>query len=421
MAPNDKEVIMTARRLVVGLVFLAGTILLVGGVALAATTYGNGIYDASVNDDDDSGLGVYTARTGDNHPVTISTGDHQNVLYGGTDEYPSTSWLTVRSYTSETDYYNEDGSPGSAFDTVQLDDYATVEATSATATRTTYWLNGNDDPDALKIIQDVEVSGTTYENSFVDITTTVRNEGEEPVDIGIRYLWDWQIAEDDGPSFAQVLPDGPTEVTEQTYSSPTFQYYRIQDNNEVDSPLFAVYGTTAGRAPGSTPPDELMFVAWSNADDVTFDYTTDPTFDIASDGGEDDSAVLYFWGPDEQSAITLDPGDAVIVSESLTAALAGEGPPGRETATPIRHRTRTPTPEPTHTPAPPTATSLPPVPIVPPPTATPSGGSGPVIMAPATGGGPSGGAASPIVPGILAAMLAIGVLGGVVRLRARHR
>ncbi len=421
MAPNDKEVIMTARRLVVGLVFLAGTILLVGGVALAATTYGNGIYDATV-EDSDNGMGLYTARTGDDHPVTISTGDHQNVLYGGTIEYPSTSWLTVRSYTSETDYYNEDGSPGSTFDTVQLDDYATVEATSATATRTTYWLNGNDDPDALKIIQDVEVSGTTYENSFVDITTTVRNEGEEPVDIGIRYLWDWKIAEDDGPSFAQVMPDGPTEVTEQTYTAPSFQYYRIQDNDEVDSPLFAVYGTTNGRMPDSKSPDELMFVAWSNADDVTFDYTTDPTFDIASpDGGENDSAVLYFWGPDEESAITLDPGDAVIVSESLTAAPAGEGPPGRETATPIRHRTRTPTPEPTDTPAPPTARSLPPVPIVPPPTATPSGGSGPVIVAPATGGGPSGGAASPIVSGILAAMLAIGVLGGVVRLRARHR
>ena len=344
------------------------------------------------------------------------------MLYGGTSESPSTSWLTVRSYTSETDYYNEDGSPDSAFDTVQLDDFATVEPTSATATRTTYALADGDAPDDLTIVQDVEVSGTTYQNSFVDITTTVTNEGEGSVDIGIRYFWDWEIGDDDGPSFAQVLPDGPTEVTEQTYTSPTFQYYRIQDNDDVDSPLFAVYGTTAGRLPSSTPPDELMFVAWSDADDVTFDYTTDPNFDVASyNGGENDSAVLYFWGPDEENAITLGPGDSIIVSESLTAAPAGEGPPGRETPTPIRHRTRTPTPEPTDTPAPPTATSMPPVVVVPPATATPGGASGPVISPPLTGDGPSDGSLSPIIPGILAGLLAIGVLGGAVRLRARHR
>lgn len=364
-------------------------------------TTGNGIYDASV-EDSDGGMGQYTARTGDNHPITIGTGDYQNILYGGANENPGTSWSTIRSYTSQTDYVNDDDSGhDSTFDVVSLDAFATVEPIGTTGTRTTYVVtSAAAELDDLTIVEDVNVNGSTLNDSSVEITTSVTNDGDEPVDIGIRYLWDWAIADDDGPSFTPIDPDAATIVTEQTYLSPDFTAYAIQDNDDAGAPLFVVYGTVNGPAaidPPPVAPDVLMFVAWWPADDEAFDYITDPSLDVASpDGDENDSAVLYYWGPNAQNPIHLDPGETVTVSASLFAAEPGEPPPFiGATPTPFRRNpTRTPTPtvtpEPTETAAP-TAT-LPPPP--PPPTPTPKAAGMPEIVAPPTGQGSGAGGGS---------------------------
>jgi hypothetical protein len=68
-------------------------------------------------------------------------------------------------------------------------------------------------------------------------------------------------------------------------------------------------------------------------------------------------------------------------------------PCGTKVVTPVavhKRSTRTPMPAPTDTPAPPTATHLPPT-LQPPPTATASGGAGPLLSAPNTGQGSGSG------------------------------
>ncbi|HEU4758436.1 MAG TPA: hypothetical protein VFT91_00505, partial [Dehalococcoidia bacterium] len=62
---------------------------------------GNGYYKVFIEDQTGAdGIGVYTAATGPSHPV----GQGQNVLFGGDLGDATTSWNTIRSYTSGTDY-----------------------------------------------------------------------------------------------------------------------------------------------------------------------------------------------------------------------------------------------------------------------------------------------------------------------------
>ena len=359
-----------------GLVKCALTSELALSVALALfSDFGNAYYLVDVDE------GRYTAQTGDSHPVTISTGERQNVLYG--DGIPNTSYMTIRSYTSGTDYIDTGFTPNSGLTVRSLEPYESGAAFGSTGVRTEWDLpGGQTTPDDLTVVQLINVVGTTLDNSAINDTTTITNNGAVPVSLGIRYLWDWQIAGDDGPSFAPVQPDGPAVVTEQTYNSPNFTAYGIQDNNGVDSPLFVVYGSADGPAtisPEPTNPDVLKYVSWADAVDEAFDYTTSPSHDVASPAGDDDSATLYYWGPDSDHAIVIAPGDSVTVSAALFAGEPGEPPPilntptpGAATSTPtatrtpgtpestITHRrTATPTTEPTDTPAPPTATSKP--------------------------------------------------------------
>lgn len=420
---------MTLRRLLLGIASIAVAATLIGGAVRAddsknagdhgTITVGNGFYDVSV-EDSTAGLGQYTARTGDDHPVTLDTGAYQNVLYGGVGENPGTSYTTVRSFTSETDYINAYALPLSGFDVESLDDFATVETLGSTGVRTTYALPGGaESADELTIVEDVRVNGTTAENSTIEITTTVTNDGDETVDIGVRYLWDWQISDDDGPTFAPVQPDAPALLTEQTYTAPDFTAYAVADNNSESSPLFVVYGTASGPTsiePVPTTPDDLMFASWPDSVVSAFAYATDPSLDIASyDGLVDDSAVLYYWGPDAENAITLEPGGSVTVSASLFAALPEVPPPIIDTPTPVpqplvRHRTSTPTPTvaaATATPAPPRS-----VPTLSAATATPAVSGAPEISAPSTGDGSGGGGTSPVVPGLLAALVGAIALAG---------
>ena len=50
--------------------------------AQAVNQAGNSFYQVFVNADQAPGIGEYTIETGPNHPVTISTGSPQNVLFG---------------------------------------------------------------------------------------------------------------------------------------------------------------------------------------------------------------------------------------------------------------------------------------------------------------------------------------------------
>ena len=382
---------------------LAITALLSSGSAARADTAaaGNALYKVYMEDElAADGIGTFTAATGPSHPV----GEDENVLYNGDSADAWSSYITVRSYTTSTDYVQTTDGPTSSFAVVNMDDYATVTAIGATGHRVTYDLPGPPTtPDALQIVFDINVNGSTFDDSTVELTTTVTNTGDAPVDIGIRYQLDFQIAGDDGPTFAEVNPTLPPRTTENTYSPPGFLAYRIEDNPGGD-PTFSIFGTSSpypGISPTPTAPPLLQYASWSDAYDVAFDYTT-TGLDVATSGG--DSAVLYYFGATTQTAISLDAAQSQTVSESLFATppvlqqeicdngidddgdrlVDGDDPDCPE-ATPTPTPSPTPAATPTTTPTP-AATALPP-----------------------TGGRPTGGSGS--VPWLAVAVGAIALIG----------
>ena len=305
---------------------------------------GNDFYQVFVTNTASGGIGEYTVMTGPNHPVTISTGSAKNVLFGNGG--PGTTYNTIHSYTTGTDYV-QNPSLGGTPSVVVLDPNApgisaSVTAIGTTGFRTTYTLSGPPNtPDALTIVQDVNTHGTTFETSTVEVTTTITNNGSSSVSLGLRYLWDTQIGGDDGPTFQQLSPDAPLILTEKAFSPPTFSFYRIQDNNgNSPSPLFSVFGTVTGPStitPAPTAPDVVDNVSWPGAVDAPFAYTPSASTDVSSEGGIDDNAVLYYWGATQATAFSLAAGASRTFSQSLVSAEANAPPPFNQP--PVAHIT----------------------------------------------------------------------------------
>jgi len=304
---------------------------------------GNSFYQVFVNADQAPGIGEYTIETGPNHPVTISTGSPQNVLFGN--GVPGTSYNSFFSYTTGTTYVATDFN--AAPNLVVLNPTtpgitASVTPLGSTGFRTTYTLAGPPQtPDKLTIVQDVNTHGTTFQTSTVEVTTTITNNGSAPVAMGLRYLWDTQIGQDDGPTFQPLNPDAAVLLTEKNFQPPTFGFYRIQDNNgNATTPLFNVFGTVTqptSVTPPPTPPDRLVNASWPASVDVPFAYTADPSLDVSSPGGIDDNAVLYYWGATQATAITIAPGASRTFSESLVSGEANAPPPFNQP--PVAHIT----------------------------------------------------------------------------------
>jgi uncharacterized repeat protein (TIGR01451 family) len=281
---------------------------------------GNAIYTVWVQYVTGLGVGQYTATTGASHPA----GSGLNVLYGCCPAgNPGTTYNTIRSYTSGTDYIQLPPTgfiPASTFNVISLDPFGTTALLGTTGVRTTYVLPGPPTtPDTLTIVQDVNVHGTTFGDSTIEVTTTVINTGLADVQIGIRYLWDFQIGVDDGPTFQQISPNGSALVNETSFLQPAFQSFQIVDNDGNPSPpTFNVQGTVLG--PGSvvptpTAPDLLEYVSWPNSFGQAFDYT--PTGADVADPPTDDSAGLYFFGRDSTHPITIPAGQTITKSASL--------------------------------------------------------------------------------------------------------
>ncbi|MBI1748195.1 MAG: hypothetical protein HYR55_16655 [Acidobacteria bacterium] len=276
----------------------------------------NGIYVIFVGPD-----GRYTARTGPTHPVPGG----RNLLYGGKDGDPFTTYNTIRSWTSNTTY-----TQGGLAATVNLGPFVTYNRVEGTGVRTVYELPGAPQTrDKMDIEQLVRINGTTFNNTTIEVTTKITNTGTALLAVGGRYFWDFQIGQDDGPTFQEIGPDAPVRVRESNFDFPTFTAYRIV-NNDFGPPLYAVFGTVNGPQgiiPPPSQPDRLQFVCWDTVfSRFPFEYTVDPNRDIATmasncrgfAGG--DTALNYFFGPTAGTAIALAPGQSYTFSESIFAS-----------------------------------------------------------------------------------------------------
>ena len=278
---------------------------------------GNDFYRVFVEDGAGAdGEGTFTATTGPSHP----RGGDQPILFGDDSPFDAaTSYLTVRSYTTGTDYVQTTSGPTSANRVVGLDEFASVAPLGATGYRTTYELPGGDrSPDLLTITSDISAEGATFAGSAIRISATVSNSGPIPVALGIRYLLDVAPAGDDGPALTLGASSG--QLSEKTYRPAPEAVELIADGVAVHLPLLVRTPTVAAdQLHRVALADTLKFAYWPDAFGSAFDYASIGR-DIASPGGLDDSALLYYFGSTEEGAIRLAPGETATVSISVSGA-----------------------------------------------------------------------------------------------------
>jgi hypothetical protein len=357
-----------------GRLAVAAAVGLFGAASIGrAATGGNSFYQIAVEDAPAGvGLGVYTVTTGALHPIVGPLGT-QNILFGG--GVPGTSFTTIRSYTSGTDYVQRNGltlGAGAPL-TLALEGYVAAGEEAApignplnpAGFTTTYRPGGfAPAPDNLVIRQTASVIGSTFNDSAVELRTEITNTGGAPVAVGVRYLWDTQIGpNDDGPSFRTLGPGGPPLPTDMVFFNPTFTSFEITDNNDPAScfgvgnspfPFFSVQGSVTGPAAlHPTSPTRLGYVSWPNVSGLAGKFggviPATNAFDYPTLGVDistclitvDDTGVAYWWGDVPANALTIAPGATVSVSAFIYAFLPGmppaftppgvEGPPGDPT------------------------------------------------------------------------------------------
>lgn len=305
---------------------LALAVLPTGKANTDSPAVGNDVYRVYVEDDAaGDGIGAFSIGTGPLHPA----GEGLSLLSGGDTGQAANSFLTLRSYSTGTDYVQTSSGTASGNLTVGLNEFGSMEPIGTTGYRTTFQLPGpTDTPEALRITSEVNVTGDRYADSAVEVTTTVSNMDVIPVRFGLRYLLDVDVAGDDGPIFI-TDPDNSSPLTRETnFEPPDFAAFRAEDNNG-SGPTLSLLGTVSAEYPSITPattsPDVLKYALWSDAFATAFDYSILDR-DIAASTGRDDSVVLYYFGATEKDAFTLLPGKTVTVSISLFATLPPEDP-----------------------------------------------------------------------------------------------
>lgn len=274
-------------------------------------TVSNGIYKVSVEDDPTLGAGRYTIGTDSGHPA----GGNQDIFFGGGYNNPGSTYTTIRSYSTLSDYiqhsdviyYNTD--PG--FTIRSLSPSSTTVQTGPTSIRTTYTLTLPSSHDNMIIVQDIIIHGTTIDDSTIEVTTSIKNTGLYQLLLGVRYLWDYKLDNDEGPTFQQLNPNGFPLTTEATFAPAAFESYEMVDNS--DSSVIKIRGTVNGPAaivPVPTPPSKLEYAQWDNSLSA-FSYNT------TGQSTDWDCMVLYYWGDTEQQPILLLPEETRVFSASL--------------------------------------------------------------------------------------------------------
>jgi hypothetical protein len=219
-------------------------------------------------------VGRFSLETGSRHPVP-----------GATVFYPvGTSYISVRDDTRKQVFINVselEGPTASGDTAVQMG--AGVTQTLGTLGFRTTWTLPN-----FKVVQEVEITGTSLADTNVRHEVSVLNTDTAPLKYGVRYLWDWQIAGNDAAIARPRNPDGPYTSVFSAYPSPTFRAYEQTDS--LLSPSFSIYGTVSGGTTARPPttPDRVAYVSWD-------DFVVNP-WDTAITGRDIDSAIVYYWG-----------------------------------------------------------------------------------------------------------------------------
>jgi hypothetical protein len=196
-----------------------------------STTFGNGIYRVSMSTTGEHDVGTFEITSGPDHPAGAA---HYFLLF---------SYNTYHSYNSGTDYVQSSSGGTSE---VSLDQYVTsVARIGTTGATVTYTLPGPFTTlDGFTIEHTVNVHGTTFADTWIEVTNTLIN-GANPLLLGIRYFYDSYVVIDDGPAFQAIKPTGPILLEETEFIAPTFEYFKLFDNDPGDYP-YSIFQTVSG-------------------------------------------------------------------------------------------------------------------------------------------------------------------------------
>lgn len=295
-------------------------VVLAASVAVAdSPPAGEGAFRVLVEDQAGAdGLGVFAA-------TDVAGGDVLETRGPG-DAY--SSYVTVRSYTTGTDYVQTSALPASGFAVVPLEPYGSVLSVED-GWRSFYSLPASSPSgEALSVIADVTAAGPN-----LSVAAEVSNQGDAEMQVGVRFLLDVSLDGDTGPA---LRLQGDTSTVESS-ARPGQSLQIVAETGRSLSVL------DDGQA------DAVAFGHWDRAFQTAFDYTPDGT-DIASPAGLNDSALLYYFGSTEDTALTLAPGESLrvavamseIAAETPSAEASPTGP--AETATSIPGPTDGPAP-----------------------------------------------------------------------------
>jgi hypothetical protein len=240
-------------------------------LAQAQLTATNGILTVSIN----TSSGQFTITTGASHPQP-----NQQVLFP-----IGTSYITLRDVTA-SEIWTNDGAPSGNLGGFTSHSMNSAPASSVTTAvpggfRSTYTL-----PNWV-VVQDVIIVGTALSDTAVRQTVTVTNTSGVSRTYGVRYMWDWDIADNDDSIFRTRNPDGAFTNVFQAFQPPAFQAFEEQAPSAA---TFSIFATVQGGSvsPPPTPPDRLGYVSWSDAVGSPWDFPIT--------GSNDDSATIHYWG-----------------------------------------------------------------------------------------------------------------------------
>lgn len=251
--------------------------------------------------------GSFTARTGASHPVTLSSGAQQNVIYGGAFGSPGTS--DVAWFLHELGVMYQDPTGGSACvfdppDTPSEPGSIGIEMEWPIVTGTGL---------VLTLREEIVAFGTDATDSGVRLTLGATNDPSSSAAtlMGVRWQIDYQNGGDDGPYFATVACDPPAVVDALTAEhelapGEVLDFYRIQNN--TGDPIFSNFTNTTEIAgfPDTGKPDRLVYGYWPS-------MVTDAWNHLTNEGDTSvdfDSAVHYWFGYDAANGIALAPGES---------------------------------------------------------------------------------------------------------------
>lgn len=217
-----------------------------------------------------------------------------DLLFGN--GFPGTSYLTVQvdgtSYTS-SDIFGASES---------MDDYVTQRPTAVDEnTIVTEWTL----PEGVVVTQTITLDG-----QLARFDVQVENTDDTAHDVKTRFLFDYQVAQQDG---SPVWLEGQVVTNEVTFDDPAFDSWKTYDT--VPEP------NLVGQANTITQPTRVQFVDWGFAFTTPYDYTTDPDREFYNVSGEfgDSAGLLYY------DLGSLDAGASTTVSTGYGVGEPGEG------------------------------------------------------------------------------------------------